>query len=124
MNTGESRSQYSRQARVERVIATGRLVLAGFFLVAIWLDPFEPSRHAEFTYVILASYLGYATILAALTWRQYTPQGRAQVVAHAVDMMVFAIVIFFTEGPTSPFFVYFIFRFHIESYDLWIIVVS
>jgi len=85
------------------------MILGAFFLLAIWLDPSEPSRYAGFTYAILSIYFGYATILAAVAWRRHTSQGRAQVVAHAVDMMVFAIVMFFTEGPTSPFFVYFVF---------------
>ena len=38
---------YSPQIRVERVIAAGRMVLSGFFLLAIWFDPSQPSRHAK-----------------------------------------------------------------------------
>jgi len=100
---------YSRKSRAERLIATGRAVLAGFFLLAIWLDPSKPSRYAEITYTILASYLGYTIVLAILTWRQNILWGRSKIIAHALDLMVFAIIMFLTEGPTSPFFVYFVF---------------
>jgi signal transduction histidine kinase len=85
------------------------MVLGAFFLLAIWLDPSEPSRYSEITYSILAVYLGYAAVLASATWRWDRPTGRMQIITQAFDMMVFAVILFFTEGATSPFFVYFIF---------------
>lgn len=109
MNSSDTGSRYSRQSRAERLIATGRAVLAGFFLLAIWLDPSEPSRHAQITYTILAAYLGYALVLAMVTWRLDVLRGRLQIITHTLDLMIFAILMFLTEGPTSPFFVYFVF---------------
>jgi signal transduction histidine kinase len=100
---------YSRKSRAERLITTGRAVLAGFFLLAIWLDPSEPSRYAQITYIILAGYLVYAFVLAIVTWRMEVPLRRFQIISHTLDLMVFASLMFLTEGPTSPFFVYFVF---------------
>jgi signal transduction histidine kinase len=44
-----------------------------------------------------------------VTWRQYLPGRRTQIVSHVLDLVIFAAIMFFTEGPTSPFFVYFVF---------------
>ena len=101
--------RYFPQRRVERLIAAGRMVLSAFFLLAIWLDPSEPSRYAELTYGILACYLAYSLILGRLTWRKDFNRGYLQIVTHSVDMVVFAFLMFLTAGPNSPFFVYFIF---------------
>jgi signal transduction histidine kinase len=85
------------------------MVLSAFFLLAIWLDPSEPSRYARHTYGILAGYLAYALVLGAVVWRRDAIRNNLQVLSHVVDLMVFAVLMFFTEGPTSPFFVYFVF---------------
>ncbi|HET7318670.1 MAG TPA: histidine kinase [Nitrospirota bacterium] len=101
--------QYVPQRRAERLIATGRMILSAFFLLAIWIDPSEPSRYARLTYAILAGYLIYSLLLGVMTLKQYFNKGRLHVVTHAIDMLVFALLMFLTEGSTSPFFVYFIF---------------
>jgi signal transduction histidine kinase len=98
-----------RQSHDERLIAAGRAVLAGFFLLAIWLDPSEPSRYARLTYTLLAVYLGYAVVLALAIWHLVTPGRVLPIVTHALDLLVFTVIMFLTQGPTSPFFVYFIF---------------
>ncbi len=100
---------YSPQIRVERIIATGRMVLSGFFLLAIWIDPSEPSRHAQVTYAILSWYFVYSVVLFLATWRSYFVEKLPRIVTHIIDLLVFAAVLFFTEGPTSPFFVYFVY---------------
>jgi signal transduction histidine kinase len=100
---------YSRQSRAERLIAAGRVVLAAFFLLAIWLDPFEPSRYARITYITLTCYLGYALILVIVIWHTNIPRGCWQIITHALDLTIFVVIIFFTQGPTSPFFVFFVF---------------
>ena len=100
---------YYPQGRAEELIATGRMVLSAFFLLAIWLDPSEPSRFARLASGTLAGYLIYSLILAKLTWRRQSTGVYLQLITHAVDLLVFSLLMFFTEGPNSPFFVYFIF---------------
>ena len=78
-------------------------------MVAIWIDPSEPARYAGITYAIMAGYLTYGLILAFVAWRFGPPQGLSGIIIHACDMTVFVIVIFLTHGPTSPFFVFFVF---------------
>src|SRR2546427_2097082 len=40
---------YAPRVRVERLIATGRVVLAAFSLLAVWIAPSTRGRYAEFT---------------------------------------------------------------------------
>jgi signal transduction histidine kinase len=101
--------QYFPQRRVELIIATARIILTAFFLLAIWLDPSDPSLYARHTYVILAGYLIYSLLLGAMVRRWDSIRGRLQVLFHAIDLMVFAVLMFLTEGSSSPFFVYFVF---------------
>src|SRR5262245_11520595 len=102
-------SPYYRQTRTERLIATGRLLLAAFSLVAIYLDAYEPSRYEQVAYSTLAAYLVYAAVIVALLWSSVTPPVHLPLITHAVDLTAFFVLIYLTEGPTSPFFVYFVF---------------
>ncbi len=107
MSTGK---HYFPQIRVEHLIAIGRLVLAAFFLIAIWIDPSEPSQNATITYGLLASYLTYSLVLlAAFTWQKDHIRNLLLVVTHSVDLLVFSLLMSLTEGPNSPFFVFFVF---------------
>jgi hypothetical protein len=102
-------SQYSARGRAERLIVAGRVVLASFSLVAIWLDPSAPTEHAPVAYALLVVYLVYAMLLVPVVWRADRSLARIGFVTHVVDLSVFALVMYYTEGPTSPFFVYFTF---------------
>lgn len=101
--------RYLPESRVEHLIASGRIVLASFFLMAIWLDPSEPSRYARLTYGLLACYLVYSLVVALVTWHRNLIRGHLQIITHSIDLLAFSILMFLTEGPNSPFFVYFIF---------------
>ncbi len=100
---------YSPQNRAERLIVLGRVVLAAFSLLAIGLDPSEPAKYAHTAYTLLAGYLGYAALLIPLAWRARLSLRRFGVVTHSVDLAAFTLFMYFTEGPTSPFFLYFVF---------------
>jgi signal transduction histidine kinase len=106
-----SEFQYSRQSRAEFLIAMARLVLAAFSLLAIWLDPSEPSRYEEVAYALLWGYVAYSLLLAVLTVRIRRSLGSLPLITQALDLLLFTLFMFFTEGPTSPFFVYFVFSF-------------
>jgi signal transduction histidine kinase len=104
-----ARAPYLRQSRAERLIAGGRVTLSVFSLLAVWLDPTEPSRYASTAYSLLAGYVVYSAVIAVLASRSYGFLLKVRLPTHAVDLGVAALVMFFTEGPTSPFFVYFVF---------------
>jgi signal transduction histidine kinase len=98
-----------QQLRAERVIAAGRVVLAVLSLAALWLDPLEPTRNANVAYAVLAGYALYSLLLAAVLWTAETSRPRTVLAVHALDLAVFGIVLFFSEGVTSPFFAFFVF---------------
>jgi signal transduction histidine kinase len=100
---------YFPQSRAARLVATGRVVLAALSLFAIWLDPAEPAKYAEMTYTVLVAYVLYALLLAIIVWRVDAPLRSMQWLTHAGDLLIFSSLMYLTEGPTSPFFVYFLF---------------
>ena len=91
-----------------RVIATGRVMLAILFLLAVWLDRSEPDRTAVQTFPLLFTYAAAAVGIAAATWRNWWLDARLAVPMHGVDMAVFTAIVFSTNGSTSPFFLFFV----------------
>src|SRR6185369_18017377 len=76
--------------------------------VAIWLDRSQPAEAAPQTYAFLFLYLCFALAVAAATWSNWWRDARLAVPAHLVDMAMFAVIVFSTNGYTSPFFLVFI----------------
>lgn len=101
---------YSPQGRTERLIAAGRVVLASFSLLAIWLDPLQPVHYEEEAYALMAVYVAYSLVIALLVWRSPLALARLRLWMHLVDLGAFAIFVAVTDGPpVSPFSVYFVF---------------
>ena len=103
------RALYTPTERAERLIAAGRLVLAIFSLIAIWSDPTTPSRWESATYSLLGAYTIYAFIAAVISLRRPLLTFRGRIASHLFDLAIFSAFIFLTEGPISPFFLYFVF---------------
>lgn len=97
------------QSRAERLIALGRLILAVASFLAIYLDPLGPAHHATLTYSLLAAYSVYALGAALWSLASATTTQRALLASHVADLVFFGTVNYFTFGPTSPFFVFFVF---------------
>jgi signal transduction histidine kinase len=100
---------YTPHARAERLIAAGRFVLAFSSLVAVYLEPSTPARFQRPTYALLLVYTVYALIVVAVAWRSPVPRARTRLISHALDLVLFSVFVYLTEGPASPFFLYFIF---------------
>jgi signal transduction histidine kinase len=96
-------------ARVERVLAVGRAFLTVTALVAIYLDPTEPARLREVTYAVLLAYAVYSvTVLAYVNGTaRLTPLHGP--VLHGLDILWTSALTFVSEGPVSPFFLFFLF---------------
>ena len=92
--------------RPGRVIALGRLVLAVSFMLAVWLEPGRPDFGPS---VVLVSYDLWAAVLLLLTWRNWWLDFRLAEFAHLVDIAVFGLLVYLTEGYTSPFYTFFVF---------------
>jgi signal transduction histidine kinase len=101
--------QHAFQSRVDRVIATARVVLAVVGLLAIWLDPAQPAKHADETYMLMAAYVLYAFGVAWIAWREAASDRYSGLPTHVIDLALFSVLMYLTEGPTSPFFVFFTF---------------
>jgi glucose-6-phosphate-specific signal transduction histidine kinase len=99
----------SPESRAERLIASGRVVLAAVSALAVWFDPSEPARHPQVAYTLLVGYFVYALVIAALVWSSGSSSERHRRVTQAVDLAFFSLMLFFTAGTTNPFIAYFIF---------------
>jgi signal transduction histidine kinase len=97
------------QHRSGRVIALGRAVLSSFFALAVWLDPSQSAAISDVTFLLLLSYAAFALIILALTWNRWWIETRLSVPAHVIDLVVFTILVFLTDGYISPFFTFFVF---------------
>jgi len=100
---------YTPGIRAERLIASGRVVLAAFSLLAVWLDPPTPAKYVEITNLLLAGYATYAVGLAVLAWLARAPRPRLAVATHVADLVLFCAFVYLTEGPASLVFSFFIF---------------
>ena len=109
--TGSSAAGERGQMRnkLGQVIALSRLVLASVFLLAIYIDPSQPSTAPGEAYLVLGFYVVIALALLVATWRNWWLDHRLARPAHWLDLAVFAAVVFSTEGYTSPFFTFSLF---------------
>ncbi|HEX5613211.1 MAG TPA: hypothetical protein VFX67_11190, partial [Burkholderiales bacterium] len=106
--TQPARSAASNE-RVEtvdvRMLVLVRCVLAFSAFVIIWLDPAEPARAVELTYLSLALYCVYSLALAYTAWKsEWAPPDRA---LHWIDILFYAYLVSLTEGTSSIFFYFF-----------------
>lgn len=97
------------QQRSGRAIALSRLVLASVFLLAIYIDPSQPSAAPERIYFLLAVYVALALAASFIAWRSWWWDHGLARPMHLVDLLLFAAVVFSTEGYTSPFFTFSLF---------------
>lgn len=97
------------QQSTGRVIALGRLMLATLFPLAIWTDASQPAQYPAVAYAVLFAYVLFAAAITALTWNSWWRDARLAGPSHAVDIILFAVLVLLTEGYTSPFFTFFMF---------------
>lgn len=95
--------------RSGRVIALSRLSLAAVFLLAIWLVPHEATHEPYAVYALLVAYVVWSGIVLAVTWSNWWIDFKLGVVAHAIDVGAFGVIVYYTEGYTSPFYTFFVF---------------
>ena len=96
-------------ARLERVLAVGRAFLTVTALAAIYVDPTEPTRLASLTYGILSAYAIYSVLVLALVHRAPRVTPRHAQMLHGADILWTSVLTFISEGPVSPFFLFFLF---------------
>ena len=95
--------------RSGRVIALGRALLVTLFLLAIWIDPNQPAQNAAVTYGLLGLYVAVAIAVTAIIWNDWWLDAKLAAPMHLLDMAAFTLLVYATEGYTSPFFLFFVF---------------
>ena len=96
-------------ARLERVLAIGRAFLTVWGLVAVYVDPTEPSGLAELSYALLVGYALYSVIVLVFVERTTRLAPRDGEFLHGIDILWTAALTFVSNGVSSPFFLFFIF---------------
>ncbi|HEX2134774.1 MAG TPA: sensor histidine kinase [Microvirga sp.] len=92
----------------EQLIAVGRIFLTVFALIAVMVEGPPSSSSGGAIYTILTAYVGFAILQGAYVLGR-RPSAGQQLFAHAFDLVAVSVLMALTEGPTSPFFVFFTF---------------
>lgn len=94
--------------RVERVLASARVFLTIAALVAIYVDATEPTRYEGVAYALLGGYVAYSVAIWLLLRVKNASAPRVPWI-HLMDVAFPAVFTLFTQGPSSPFFLFFTF---------------
>ena len=94
--------------RVEESLAVARAFIVCAAIIAIYVDPTEPSRFVVLGYSLLIVNVIYSLGLLLYLRSLGGVSARLQVYIHAVDILWAAVLSFFSQGPGSVFFAFFI----------------
>lgn len=92
-----------------RVIALGRLMLASLFLCAIWLQLGGTAATFPKSVLLTAGYLLFAGAILVSAWDDWWTDAKLAGAAHAVDIIMFTLLLLLTQGYNSPYFTFFMF---------------
>jgi len=98
----------SETRRIERWLATARVILAISALVAIRMDPTELG-HSWAAYGLFTFYLANGILILMLLRRRQRSTAAFRLMVHAGDIVWPALISIFSEGPRTPFFLFFVF---------------
>ena len=106
--------------RIERWLATARVILAVSALVAIQMDPTELG-HSWAAYGLFVFYMANGILILMLLRRRQQSTAAFRVMVHAGDIVWPALISIFSEGPRTPFFLFFFFVLAAAAYrwGLW-----
>jgi signal transduction histidine kinase len=103
------RTQSPPAARLEGVLAVGRAFLTVTGLAAIYIDATEPARLAAVTHSVLSAYAVYSLVVLVLVHRSTRITARHGQILHGLDIVWTSVLTGVSEGPLSPFFLFFLF---------------
>ncbi len=93
----------------ERVLAAVRVVLALSSLLLIQLDPAAVQPYNQWILALVLLYLAHSTWLLFVVNFRAEISPRFSFLTHTTDILWPAVISLFAGGPSSPFFLYFIF---------------
>jgi len=94
------------QVHVETLIARGRLVLAVFLVLVLWV---AGPRHEVIVMRVAALLLGYASVLALLVRTRFGDGPRWPGATHAIDLSFYAVCLFLLGGLAPSMMGWFLF---------------
>lgn len=101
--------EYLAFNRADRIAAVGRVILAVPTLGAALVDPPQPLAFANYVIWLLGAYSAVSVVVLAAVWTRSLSAKPIGQWAHGLDMIVFAALIYLTQGAASPFFALYIF---------------
>src|SRR5579863_257516 len=106
--------------RIERWLATARVFLAASTLLAIRMDPTELG-HSWAAYGLFVFYLANGILILMLLRRRQQSTPSFRLLVHATDVLWPALISIFSDGPRTPFFLFFFFVLAAAAYrwGLW-----
>jgi signal transduction histidine kinase len=106
--------------RIERWLATARVILAVSALVAIRMDPSELGQ-SRAAYGLFVFYMANGGLIWMLLRRRQQSTAAFRLLVHAADIVWPALISIFSEGPRTPFFLFFVFVLAAAAYrwGLW-----
>jgi len=105
--------------RTERWLATARVFLAVWALIALWLDPEEV--RSPWAYALLGFYVAHAAAILTLLRSPQQSSSPLRLMVHCVDVLWPALISAYTVGQNNPFFLFFVFVLAAAAYrwGLW-----
>jgi signal transduction histidine kinase len=103
------RTERRPAARLEYVLAVARAFLTITAFIAIYLDPTEPQRLALVTYAVLIGYATFSIIVLMLVRRASAVRKSHILLLHSFDVIWVGVLTFVSDGPISPFYLFFLF---------------
>lgn len=91
------------RARVDRVTAVSRILLAAGGLYVTWLDSAHPPVSPLAVRSLLVIYLAYALLDAYTVWRSEVTRAGGSLFRHVVDLVFLAAIMHLSDGPSNPF---------------------
>ena len=84
-------------------------MLATLYLLAVWLDAELPVYQPSATYGLLIAYILFAVAITVMIWSSWWYDARLAGPVHAVDIIIFTLLVLLTDGHASPYFAFFMF---------------
>lgn len=105
--------------RTERWLATARVFLAIWALIALWLDP--ESVRSSWAYALLGFYIAHAGAILILLRSPQQSSSPMRLMVHCIDVLWPALISAYIIGQNNPFFLFFVFVLAAAAYrwGLW-----
>jgi len=95
--------------RSERLLAIARVLLASGCFLAAWLGGVTPDNQTRLVLALLGVYLAASGVVATSLRFPVEVRETLPVLVYALDLVAAAVLTLLTNGPASPFFVFWFF---------------